>query len=207
MDQPVPWRANCYNQGRGRCRRRVTRHDTGHHQWLGPRPRTSCAGARLPRRVDQGDVAVPEHIDLRPLLGRPAAAGILLSARGQLNLAFRQHGLLGRDRLPEGPAGGGAGFQPPYPGPGWNAASDARQRHGEAFVAWAEAMPSQLAAPVLDILRRTHLALSQHPGDAGGADAAVLEAYDFLLNRSQRTGRRTARSPSPPLARRLYRKG
>ncbi len=62
-----------------------------------------------------------------------------------------------------------------------------RRRHGEALAAWMQAMPRQLAGPVLGILRQTHRALSQQD-NAGGANAAVLEAYEFLLDRSPREG-------------------
>ena len=34
------------------------------------------------------------YIDLRPILVNPAAAEILFLARGQLNRAFRSHGLV-----------------------------------------------------------------------------------------------------------------
>lgn len=136
---------------------------------------------QLLRRVDKEAVAMSRHIDLCPLLARPAAARVLLSARGQLNRAFHKHGLVPPDPMPGGD-------------PSWidptqledlaaRGIDYARQQHGEAFVTWIQAMPLQLAGPVLDILRQTHRVLNQQD-NASGANAAVLEAYEFLLGHS-----------------------
>lgn len=157
--------------------------------------RVGCAPAAGHRRVSEpkrrigGDAAAtPGRIDLRPLLARPAAAGMLLSARGQLNHAFHKHGLTPPDPLP------GSGPSPIDPLQLEDLAAKgvdhARRQHGEAFVTWMQAMPLTLAGPVLDILRQTLRALSQQ-ANAGGADAAVLEAYEFLLGRSFRQDRRS----------------
>ena len=123
---------------------------------------------------------MPDVIDLRPLLVHAAAAEMLLLARGQLNRAFRAHGLIPPDPLP------GSGSCPTNASelddPAARGIEYATAWHGDAFVTWAEAMPRKLVRPVLDILRQTHQALGrQQEDDANGARAAVLRAYEFLL--------------------------
>ena len=121
----------------------------------------------------------PDYIDLRPLLASPAAAEMLLLARGQLNRAFRKHGLAAPDPLLAAEL---AAFEPAeLDDPAAGGLEHATGRFREAFVAWATRMPAKLARPILDILRQTHEGLSRRPD----ASAAVLEAYAFLLEHSQ----------------------
>ncbi len=122
-----------------------------------------------------------DRIDLRPLLVHRAAAEVLLLARGQLNQAFRTHGLMSPDRLRaqdlsrvdvaelDAPAARGI--------------EHARARFGEAFDIWAEEMPLKLARPVLDILRQALQAQKQQHGGASEAGTAMLKAYEFLSSR------------------------
>ena len=110
---------------------------------------------------------------------------MLLLARGQLNQAFRKHGLMSPDPLHarnlsctdvaelDAPAARGI--------------EHARAQFGEAFDIWAEEMPRQFAHPVLDILWQTFQALEQQNG-ASEASAAVLKAYEFLLSQVAETG-------------------
>ena len=128
-------------------------------------------------------MSMPDPVDLRPLLAHSDAAEMLLLARGQLNRAFRTHGLVSPDPLPardpsridpaelDDPAAGGM--------------EQAKARHGAAFTAWTERMPRKLAHPVLGILRQTHQALGQRQDDRSRASAAVLKAHEFLLGCSQ----------------------
>ena len=133
-------------------------------------------------------ISVLEPIDLRPLLVHADAAAMLLLARGQLNRAFRTHGLVWPDPLPGGDASCIDSTE--REDPAARGIEHARARHGEAFVTWAEAMPRKLARPVLDILRQTHQALDQQRDDRSAARAAVLKAYEFLLSCLQlKTGR------------------
>lgn len=121
-----------------------------------------------------------DRIDLRPLLAHRAAAEMLLLARGQLNRAFRTHGLMSPDPL--------HARDPSYTdvaeldAPAAHGIEHARTRFGEAFDIWAEEMPLQLAHPVLDILWQTLQALKQR-NDTSEASAAVLKAHEFLLSR------------------------
>jgi hypothetical protein len=140
-----------------------------------------------------------DHIDLRPILVNPAAAEILLLARGQLNRAFRSHGLVPPDPLVPSDAEGIDPMElddPAAPG-----IDHAMAKFGEDFIAWAGAMPAKLAPPVLDILRQAHKALDTPQNATNAASVAVREAYDFLsgclhpdLSRSDATRSRT-RSP------------
>ena len=108
---------------------------------------------------------------------------MLLLARGQLNQAFRTHGLMSPDPLCTG--------DPSHTdiaeldAPATRGIDYARARFGEAFDIWAEEMPVRLAPPVLDILRHTLQALKQQNG-ASEASAAVLKAHEFLLSRLPR---------------------
>ena len=120
-----------------------------------------------------------DRIDLRPLLAHRAAAEMLLLARGQLNQAFRTHGLMSPDPLCA---------QDPFhtdaaelDAPATSGIEHARARFGEAFDIWAEEMPLKLARPVLDILRQALQALKQQNG-ASEASTAVLKAHEFLLS-------------------------
>ena len=121
-----------------------------------------------------------DRIDLRPLLARRAAAEMLLLARGQLNQAFRTHGL-----MPPDPMRARDPFRinvAELDAPAAHGIEHARARFGEAFDIWAGEMPLKLAHPVLDILRHTLQALKQQ-NSASKAGAAVLEAHEFLLSR------------------------
>ncbi len=108
---------------------------------------------------------------------------MLLLARGQLNRAFRAHGLVPPDPLPvsalcrsdpvevDDPAAKGLEY--------------ARARHGEAFTEWTKTMPMRLVPPVLDILRQTGAALGRQQHGSREAVAAVSKAYELLLDCSQ----------------------
>lgn len=119
-----------------------------------------------------------DRIDLRPLLTNPAAMSMLLLARGQLNRSFRLHGLIPPDPLvvDGSQAVSAADLEDPVA----LGLDRARTKFGNAFAAWAESMPSNLARPVLDVLLQTYQALAGQKGDGGGAVAAVRKAYEFL---------------------------
>ena len=122
-----------------------------------------------------------DRIDLRPLLAYRAATEMLLLARGQLNRAFRTHGLMSPDPLrAQDPSHTDVAD---LDAPAARGIEHARARFGEAFDVWAEEMPLQVARPVLDILRQALQALKQRHGGASEADAAVLKAYEFLSSR------------------------
>jgi hypothetical protein len=118
------------------------------------------------------------HIDLRPILVNPAAAEILFLARGQLNRAFRSHGLVPPDPLARSD---GESVDPmELDDPAAQGIDHAMAKFQEDFIAWAGAMPAKLVPPVLDILRHAQEALDG-PQDASNAAAvAVRAAYDFL---------------------------
>ena len=127
-------------------------------------------------------VQAPDYVDLRPILASPAAAEMLLLARGQLNRAFRKHGLAAPDPLL--PAALAAFDTAELDDPAAGGVEHATTRFREPFTAWAARMPGKLVRPVLDILQQTHEGLKRRPeDDQGAAAAAVLEAYDFLLAR------------------------
>jgi hypothetical protein len=118
------------------------------------------------------------HLDLRPILVNPAAAEILLLARGQLNRAFRSHGLVPPDPLVPSDA---EGIDPmELDDPAAQGIDHAMAKFHEDFIAWAGAMPAKLAPPVLDILRQAHEALNGPRNATNAAAVAVREAYDFL---------------------------
>ena len=125
------------------------------------------------------------RIDLCPLLAHPAAMAMLLLARGQLNQAFRTHGLHSPDplRVRNRPRTDAAELDAPAA----RGIEHARARFGEAFDIWAEEMPRQLAQPVLDILWRAFQALVQQNGD-NEACVALREAHQFLLSQVDETG-------------------
>ena len=125
-----------------------------------------------------------DRIDLRPLLARRAAAEMLLLARGQLNQAFRAHGLIPPDPLRARNLSRAlpCAYAAELDAPAARGIEHARARFGKAFDIWAGEMPLQLARPVLDILQHTLQALERQNG-ASEASVAVLEAHKFLLSR------------------------
>jgi hypothetical protein len=132
------------------------------------------------------------HIDLRPILANPEAAEILLLARGQLNRAFRSHGLVSPDPMVLGDAASTDPME--LDDPAAQGLDHAMAKFQENFVAWAGAMPVKLVPPVLDILRKAHEALDG-PQDPANATAAALQAaYDFLSGCLPRT----AANPTQP---------
>lgn len=118
------------------------------------------------------------HVDLRPILADPAAAEILLLARGQLNRAFRTHGLIPPDplSLSEAEAVDPAELDDPAA----QGIDLAMAKFQDSFLAWAGAMPVKLVPPVLDILQQAQRALAQPQGDDSAACVAVRRAYEFL---------------------------
>ena len=130
---------------------------------------------------------VPDHIDLRPLLADPQAAEILLLARGQLNRAFRTHGLVPPDPLTLDDAIGTGSTE--LDDPTAQGIEHAMAHFEEAFLTWAERMPRDLAAPVLGILWETHQALCEQQDHPNGTGAAVRKAYEFLSDASGRAGK------------------
>jgi hypothetical protein len=122
-----------------------------------------------------------DHIDLSPLMTDPAAAEILLLARGQLNRAFRTHGLVPPDPLPLSES---MDIDPKeLDDPAALGIDEAMVRFEESFPAWSSRMPLTLAPPVLEILRQTFQVLGHEQNDIQGPRAAALKAYDFLLGR------------------------
>jgi hypothetical protein len=117
-------------------------------------------------------------IDLRPILVHPKAAEILLLARGQLNRAFRSHGLVPPDPMVLSDA---EGIDPTeLDDPAAQGIDHAMAKFQEDFIAWAGAMPAKLVPPVLDILRKAHAALDGSQDAANAAAAALQVAFDFL---------------------------
>ena len=131
------------------------------------------ARGRLTRVGDQGD-AMPCTVDLRPLLSDHAATHMLMLARGQLNRAFRAHGLRSPDPMLVADASCFDAGE--LDDPAASGSSHAQERYGEAFVAWTQEMPSHLAGPVAKVLRQV---LGQLPNGAVEAVAAVTNARDF----------------------------
>jgi hypothetical protein len=119
-----------------------------------------------------------DDIDLRPILANPEAAEILLLARGQLNRAFRSHGLVPPDPMVLGDAASTDPME--LDDPAAQGIDHAMAKFQENFVAWAGAMPAKLVPPVLDILRKAHEALDGPSDPANAAAAALQAAYDFL---------------------------
>ncbi len=132
--------------------------------------------ARRPSMQD--DVRSQDNVDLRPLSMDGGALEMLLLARGQLNRAFRRHGLLPPDPLPvshlaeidiaesDDPAGVGM--------------AQAKARFPEALTLWVAEMPVDLVDPVLSILQQTHDILRSRSDAPGTAEKAVKRAYDYL---------------------------
>jgi hypothetical protein len=134
--------------------------------------------------TQQGRILPPmpdSDIDLNPLLADPAAAQIMMLARGQLNRAFRVHGLNSPDPLTIGNE-----FKvdaKELDDPAALGVESAEERFGACFRTWSARMPSTLGAPVLAILHKTYQALECQADDPDGTAAAVLKAYEFLLAR------------------------
>jgi hypothetical protein len=118
------------------------------------------------------------YIDLRPILVHPQAAEILLLARGQLNRAFRSHGLIPPD--PMVPSYAGSIDPTELDDPAAHGIDHAMAKFQNDFVAWAGAMPVKLAPPVLDILRKAQEALDESQDAANVAAIALRRAFDFL---------------------------
>jgi hypothetical protein len=125
----------------------------------------------------------PDLIDLSPLMIDPAAAEILMLARGQLNRAFRTHGLTPPDPLPLGDS---SDIDPKeLDDPAALGIDNAMARFEESFLTWSSRMPLALARPVLNILRQTCQALGHQRDDTEGPGVAALKAHDFLLGRQE----------------------
>ena len=105
-------------------------------------------------------------------------------ARGQLNQAFRAHGLTSQD--PMHLRNLSCTDAAELDAPAARGIEHARARFGAAFNNWAEEMPRHLAHPVLDILWQAFQALKQQNG-ASEASAAVLKAHEFLLSQVAET--------------------
>ncbi len=126
---------------------------------------------------------MPDRIDLRPLFNRPVAATMLLLARGQLNRAFRSHGLTPPDPLPIASLSKSrlSGMTPTdLDDPAARGIDKATAWFGQAFVTWSATMPATLASPVLKVLHQTHDSLTKQHGRAHETSSAVLEACEFL---------------------------
>ena len=123
---------------------------------------------------------MPDHVNLSACLTHPAAAEMLLLARGQLNRAFRANGLFPPDPLLA--VGLSCIDSGELDDPAAAGVERARARYGEAFTSWTEEMPLKLVSPVLDILWRTRQALDRRPGSSKEAAVAVSKAYELLLD-------------------------
>lgn len=135
----------------------------------------SCEAMELSMRSNLRSQAC---VDLRPLLSDSDATEMLLLARGQLNRAFRQHGLSPPDPLPAGEVAGVDVMVSDDPaGLGM---AHAKKRFPEAFMFWAATMPLDLVDPVLSILRLSHERMSSQLNAPVTAKLAVKKAYDFL---------------------------
>ena len=119
------------------------------------------------------------HIDLRPILVNPKAAEILFLARGQLNRAFRSHGLIPPDPMALSDA---ENIDPmELDDPAAQGIDHAMAKFQGDFVAWAEcdarqAGPAGAGYP----LRQAHEALEGPQDGANPAAVAVRAACDFL---------------------------
>jgi hypothetical protein len=121
----------------------------------------------------------PGHIDLSPLMADPAAAEVLMLARGQLNRAFRTHGLISPDPLAVGDA---SKIDPrELDDPAALGIEAAMGRFDESFLTWSNRIPLALAHPVLAILQQTYQGLRQQQNDTRDAGASLLKAHEFLL--------------------------
>jgi hypothetical protein len=118
------------------------------------------------------------YIDLRKILADPAATEILLLARGQLNRAFRQRGLVPPDSLIVSNSTSADTME--LDDPAALGIEEALAKFQEDFLAWAGAMPAELGPPVLNILQQALEALSLSPENPDGPRAALTAAYEFL---------------------------
>ncbi len=144
---------------------------------------------------------MPDRIDLRPLLNRPVAATMLLMARGQLNRAFRSHGLIPPDPLPT------ASFSESeriaialtdLDDPAAYGIDKAKARFAQAFATWSATMPATLAGPVLTVLHQTYESLSKQHGASHETSSAVLEACEFLSKHAGLANPAGAATPPAP---------
>jgi hypothetical protein len=133
----------------------------------------------------QGTTAVQDRVDLKPLFEQGAPAEILLLARGQLNRAFREHGLLPPDRLVPRNASGLT--EQELDDPAAAGIEGAAARYGDAFWEWADSLPLILLRPILDILQQTRR-LTAHGDDGGEAARAISAAYDYLARHLENVG-------------------
>lgn len=135
----------------------------------------------------------PNPIDLRPLLADPPAAQIVLLARGQLNRAFRRHGLVPPDALALDDSTEAMALDDPAA----QGIDAAMARYGEDFLAWAGAMPAKLVPPLLDMLRQAQERLHSQ-NDHNGPATALRAASDFLSACLQPDPRRDAAGSQVP---------
>ena len=122
-----------------------------------------------------------DRIDLQPLFAQRDAAEILLLARGQLNRAFRHHGLQPPDQLV--PADGDASVtRDELEDPARLGVDAAASRFGAAFWDWAFSLKLDIAVPLLAILEQT-LQRDVSAGYRGSTRRALVVAHAFLLCR------------------------
>jgi hypothetical protein len=127
----------------------------------------------------------------------PAAASVLMLARGQLNKAARAHGLSAPHPMLTD------GLCPIDPAesddPAGLGIAQALARFENAFLLWSATMPQALAEPVMAILWQTRQAAGTLRPDATGLDA-ITAAYNFLAGFEKDAERRTedARSRCRP---------
>jgi len=120
-----------------------------------------------------------KRVDLSPLLVDRDAMHMLLLARGELNRAFRSHGLFPPDPLPAAHLAVSNVAELDDP-----AAQDMREasaQFADLFDRWAAEMPLDLVPPVLKILQKAHEALCGQQQQSSAAARALLTAYKFLL--------------------------
>ncbi len=143
-----------------------------------PRPRYPRLAVENDR---QRENPVAGRVDLRPVLASRDAAAVLALARGQLNRAFRKHGLFPPDPL-RTDNGAGIDFAV-LDDPAAYGIERAQAQFGAAFTTWMSEMPLKLVNPVLEILKQTEASLRVHPDKENTATRAVRLAHDFLLGR------------------------
>lgn len=102
---------------------------------------------------------------------------MLMLARGQLNRAFRKHGLSSPDPMAVDPLA--VSDPAELDDPAANGSVHATMKFGDAFTAWAAGMAPDLVEPILEILVQTGAALGSQPGH-DAARAAVSRACGFL---------------------------
>jgi hypothetical protein len=120
-----------------------------------------------------------ERVDLSPLLVDRDAMHMLLLARGELNRAFRSHGLFPPDPLPA--AHLAVTDVAELDDPAAHGLREASARFADLFDRWAAEMPLDLVPPVLKILQKTHETLRLQQQEPSAAARALLAAYEFLL--------------------------